>query len=90
MCVCVRVFFWEGGGGQGGSMVRKHVIERAACVPSKARASQVAIEAMRAYFEALDKRSAVVVDPTASVLNVVDAEAESGCPTPAPAIKVSS
>jgi hypothetical protein len=67
-------------------MVRKRMSERSACVPSKPSASQGAIDAMPVYFEALDKRSAIVVGPTANVLNAIDAEeAGKGCPAPAPA-----
>ncbi len=41
-------------------------------------------------FKALDKRSAIVVGPTANVLNAVAAEADRGCPAPAPAATVAS
>ncbi len=40
---------------------------------------------MPVYFEVVDKRSAVVVDPAANVLSVVAAKANRGCPAPAPA-----
>ena len=66
------------------------MIERSAWVPFKPRASKGAIEAMPLYFEALDKRSAIVVGPTAYVLNVVDAEADRGFPAPAPAATAAS
>ncbi len=61
-----------------------------ACVPSKRHASQGSIESMPVYFEVLDKRSAIAVDPTANVLNVVAAETNRGCPAPAPAATVAS
>jgi hypothetical protein len=41
-------------------------------------------------FKVLDKRSAIVVGPTANVLNAVAAETNRGCPAPAPAATVSS
>ncbi len=59
-------------------------------VPSKRHASQDSIESMPVYFEFLDKRSAVVVGPAANILNVVAAEADRGCPAPAPAATASS
>jgi hypothetical protein len=40
---------------------------------------------MPLYFEALNKRSAIVVGPTANALNVIDAEADRGYPAPASA-----
>jgi hypothetical protein len=45
---------------------------------------------MPVYFKVLDKRSAIVVGPTANVLNVVAAEADRGCPAPAPAATAAS
>ncbi len=51
-------------------------------VPCKRRASQGPIEPMPVYFMVIDKRSAIVVGPTANVLNVVAAEADRGCPAP--------
>ncbi len=47
------------------------------------RASQGSTESMPVYFKVLDKRSTVVVGPTANALNVVAAEADGGCPAPA-------
>jgi hypothetical protein len=52
------------------------------------RASQGTIESMPVYFEALKKRSAIVVSSTANSLNAVAAEADGGCPAPAPAATV--
>ncbi len=54
------------------------------------RASQGSIEPMPVYFKVLDKRSAIVVGPTANALSVVAAEADRVCPAPAPAAAVVS
>ncbi len=59
-------------------------------VPSKRHASQGSIEFMPLYFKVIDKRSASVVGSTANVLSVVAAEANRGCPAPAPAATVAS
>ncbi len=60
------------------------------CLPSQRYALQGFIKPMPVYFKVLDKRSAITAGPTANVLSVVAAEADRGCPTPAPAATVAA
>ncbi len=84
-CVCVCVLFFRGVDGA------KHVIERKACVASKPPRIPGLYRVHACVLQkVLDKRSAIVVGPTANFLNAVAAEADRSCPAPAPTAAVAS